>query len=75
MTISQDKSKNQVVIEDDRTGLDTATIKRAISDHLVYLQGKTPRSPIIWFIFRVRHRKGQLLTITIWLWLMQCAID
>ncbi|HEY9767243.1 MAG TPA: glycogen/starch/alpha-glucan phosphorylase [Coleofasciculaceae cyanobacterium] len=31
MTISQDRSKNQVVIEDDRTGLDTATIKRAIA--------------------------------------------
>ena len=44
MTISQDKSKNQVVIEDDRTGLDTATIKRAIADHLVYLQGKTPQT-------------------------------
>ena len=41
MTISQDRLEQQITIEDDRTGLSVATIKRAIADHLYYLQGKS----------------------------------
>ncbi len=43
MTLSQDRLK-QVIVEDDRTGLDTATIKKAIADNLFYLQGKSPKT-------------------------------
>ena len=43
MTLSQDRSK-QVVIEDDRTGLNLETIKRAIADNLYYLQGKSAQT-------------------------------
>ena len=41
MTISQDRLEQQITIEDDRTGLSVATIKRAIADNLYYLQGKS----------------------------------
>ena len=45
MTISRSKLPDrQTVVEDDRTVLDTATIKRAIADNLLYLQGKLPRT-------------------------------
>lgn len=45
MTLSTDKSnQQQIVIEDDRTGLDIRTIKRAIADNLYYLQGKLPQT-------------------------------
>ncbi len=44
MTISQERSKQQIVIEDDRTGLSVATLKRAIADNLYYLQGKLPKT-------------------------------
>ena len=44
MTLSQDRSQQQQIrIEDDRTGLSVATIKRAIADNLYYLQGKLPQ--------------------------------
>ena len=44
MTLSQDRLEQQIKIEDDRTGLDVATIKRAIADNLFYLQGKSPQT-------------------------------
>ena len=45
MTLSTDKpNQEQIVIEDDRTGLDIRTIKRAIADNLYYLQGKLPET-------------------------------
>ena len=47
MTISQERSQQQIVIEDDRTGLSIATIKRAIADNLYYLQGKLPQTATI----------------------------
>ena len=31
-----------IIIEDDRTGLDTETIRRALRDNLLYIQGKLP---------------------------------
>ncbi|NET06914.1 MAG: glycogen/starch/alpha-glucan phosphorylase [Symploca sp. SIO2B6] len=34
--------KNQVQIEDDRTGLNIETLRRAIADNLFYIQGKFP---------------------------------
>ena len=41
MTISQDRTENrQIIIEDDRTGVDIETLRRAIADNLYYLQGK-----------------------------------
>ena len=43
MTLSQDRLK-QVVVEEDRTGLDTATIKKAIANNLFYLQGKSAKT-------------------------------
>ena len=44
MTLSQDRSQQQQIrIEDDRTGLSVATLKRAIADNLYYLQGKLPQ--------------------------------
>ena len=51
MTLSQDRLK-QIVIEDDyasrtltdRTGLDLATIKKAIANNLFYLQGKSAKT-------------------------------
>ncbi|MFY7803332.1 MAG: glycogen/starch/alpha-glucan phosphorylase [Limnoraphis robusta] len=33
---------NQIHIEDDRTGIDIETLKRAFSDNLFYIQGKFP---------------------------------
>ncbi|MDJ0590353.1 MAG: glycogen/starch/alpha-glucan phosphorylase [Pleurocapsa sp. MO_226.B13] len=47
MTISQERSQQQIVIEDDRTGLSVATLKRAIADNLYYLQGKLPKTATI----------------------------
>ena len=44
MTLSQDRSQQQIQIEDDRTGLDIATIKRAIADNLYYIQGKSAKT-------------------------------
>ena len=44
MTISQDRLEQQIKIEDDRTGIDIATIKRAIADNLFYLQGKSAKT-------------------------------
>ena len=44
MTISQDRLEQQIKIEDDRTGLDIATLKRAIADSLFYLQGKSAKT-------------------------------
>ena len=44
MTLSQDRLEQQIKIEDDRTGLDVATIKRAIADSLFYLQGKSAKT-------------------------------
>ncbi len=45
MTLSQDRlDKQQIVIEDDRTGLDTAKLKKAIADNLFYFQGKSPQT-------------------------------
>lgn len=31
-----------IIIEDDRTGLDTETLRRALRDNLLYIQGKLP---------------------------------
>ncbi|MDJ0632232.1 MAG: glycogen/starch/alpha-glucan phosphorylase [Xenococcaceae cyanobacterium MO_188.B29] len=43
MTISQEpKAKPNSSIEDDRTGLNIPTLRRAIADNLFYLQGKFP---------------------------------
>ncbi|MEL7010291.1 MAG: glycogen/starch/alpha-glucan phosphorylase [Cyanobacteria bacterium J06588_4] len=45
MTLSQDKIENkQIVVEDDRTGLAIPTLRRAIADNLLYLQGKTTQT-------------------------------
>ena len=44
MTISKDRLEQQIKIEDDRTGLNIATLKRAIVDNLFYLQGKSPKT-------------------------------
>ena len=45
MTLSQDKVVTQEVItEDDRTGLSVPTLRRAIADNLFYLQGKLPKT-------------------------------
>ena len=45
MTISQDRTQErQIKIEDDRTGLEIGTLKRAIADNLYYLQGKTVKT-------------------------------
>ena len=35
-------SKNQFIIEDDRTGNEKETLKRAFLDNLYYLQGRIP---------------------------------
>ncbi len=39
-----DKSsaRSNILVEDDRTGIETETIKRAFLDNLFYIQGKTP---------------------------------
>jgi starch phosphorylase len=44
------KSENNSLlkIEDDRTGLDKETLKRAYLDHLYYIQGKVPESASKW---------------------------
>ncbi|HHP7231427.1 MAG TPA: glycogen/starch/alpha-glucan phosphorylase [Xenococcaceae cyanobacterium] len=43
MTISQEpKPRQDIGIEDDRTGLSIHTLRRAIADNLLYLQGKFP---------------------------------
>ncbi|MCK5208510.1 MAG: glycogen/starch/alpha-glucan phosphorylase, partial [Cyclobacteriaceae bacterium] len=34
--------KNQIIIEDDRTGIEKETLKRAFLDNLYYLQGRIP---------------------------------
>lgn len=48
MTSSQDKLiASQMVTEDDRTGLSVSTLRRAIADNLVYLQGKTAKNASI----------------------------
>lgn len=44
MKLDTDTSQKQIVIEDDRTGLDVSTITRAIYDNLFYLQGKSPQT-------------------------------
>jgi len=38
----KNSTKSQVIIEDDRTGIDKETIKRAFLDNLFYLQGRIP---------------------------------
>ena len=35
--------KNQIIVEDDRTGTEKETLKRAFLDNLYYLQGKIPQ--------------------------------
>lgn len=35
-------SQNPIKIEDDRTGLEIQTLRRAILDNLFYIQGKFP---------------------------------
>ncbi len=48
MTLSPDQPiANQIIIEDDRTGLSIPTLRRAIADNLRYLQGKTPATASI----------------------------
>ncbi len=47
MTLSTNKSSQQIVIEDDRTGLNIDTIRRAIADNLFYLQGKLAKTATI----------------------------
>jgi starch phosphorylase len=43
MTSSQELTTTQNLnIEDDRTGLSIPTLRRAIADNLLYLQGKIP---------------------------------
>ncbi len=43
MTLSQDSiDSGQVLIEDDRTGINIETLKRAFLDNLFYIQGKYP---------------------------------
>jgi starch phosphorylase len=43
MTLSQDKPiPREIITEDDRTGLSIPTLRRAIADNLLYLQGKIP---------------------------------
>ena len=34
--------KNRIIIEDDRTGIEKETLKRAFLDYLYYLQGRIP---------------------------------
>jgi len=43
MTTFSPSDSLQVQVEDDRTGLDTETLRRALADNLFYLQGKFPR--------------------------------
>lgn len=38
----KNSSKNQVIVEDDRTGIEKETLKRAFLDNLYYLQGRIP---------------------------------
>ncbi len=38
----QTKQGNQIQVEDDRTGLDIETLRRAMADNLYYVQGKFP---------------------------------
>ncbi len=35
-------NKNSIKVEDDRTGLETQTLRRALLDNLFYIQGKFP---------------------------------
>lgn len=43
MTISQEhKTTQNINVEDDRTGLSVPTLRRAIADNLLYIQGKLP---------------------------------
>ena len=44
MTLSQDARRQQIVVEDDRTGTNIETIKRAIADNLFYIQGKSTKT-------------------------------
>ncbi len=45
MTLSQDGlDQQQIVIEDERTGLDTATLQKAIANNLFDPQGKSPQT-------------------------------
>ena len=38
----KNSDKNQFIIEDDRTGIEKETLKRAFLDNLYYLQGRIP---------------------------------
>lgn len=45
---SKTQNISAVKIEDDRTGLNKETLKRAYLDHLFYIQGKVPESASKW---------------------------
>ncbi|MEL7314807.1 MAG: glycogen/starch/alpha-glucan phosphorylase [Cyanobacteria bacterium J06559_3] len=47
MTASMDRPTPQLHIEDDRTGLSVETLRRALADHLYYIQGKSPETASI----------------------------
>ena len=38
----KNSDKNQFIVEDDRTGIEKETLKRAFLDNLYYLQGRIP---------------------------------
>jgi starch phosphorylase len=40
--VEPSKTQNQVQVEDDRTGLNIQTLRRAMADNLFYIQGKFP---------------------------------
>lgn len=43
MEVKESSSKDTVIVEDDRTGVDVATLRRAIQDNLFYRCGNFPR--------------------------------
>ncbi len=43
MAENEASSPNNVLVEDDRTGLDVTTLRRAIRDNLFYRCGNIPR--------------------------------
>lgn len=51
-----EKKDIKVVIEDDRTGMSSETIKRALLDHLLYNQGTTPKKALKYDFFMALAR-------------------
>ena len=47
----------QIKVEDDRTGLNIETLKRALADNLFYIQGKFPQiATKNEIIYEINHR-------------------